>query len=310
MNHEVKNMQRRHLLLASLGAVACGGDPGSDPELELQPLGAEPGIIPIVIPGDSTAMGTGDPTTKGGWVFRHISRIVTEFGPAHPFRFVGTNPVRGFLGKHWTEGHGGLEYKPPAQWGSLAAGATVDNIDQALLNKPISKIGTGQRMFGSDGYHRGVKLVIWAFGANNVNNYKESAATAMSMWLASLVRVREQLNEPGSSPSARIALIPSLWDWGGNTPAVAALNHQKVLETRALIPDMISTFNALYPDQPLITGFDGYSAIGPWSTTQFKDIVHPNELGYDRHAFAPLVGPGSIEVMMPIYRQLYLELNP
>ncbi len=300
-------MFSRRLLIASL-LVGCTGedmayrglprevswtrsdrdweDPGYD---SLVPSDA----INIVAFGDSGTQGFGDDVAQGGWVSRVIDQIVATYGAGHRFRWRGTNAVRGYIGTHYTEGHGGLEFKPESEWGSMAEGASVDNVDQALLNKPIDGDGTGRPMFGLSGYHQqNLHLLLWGVGAGNVNNYEQTAEEVMTMTLASLRRGRDEVNE--LSQNCLIYFSPSLLDWSGATPEAAELNHQRVLEQIALLPDLVSDFNALYPSQPLIVGASWYDAIGPYNAINYFDTVHPNEAGYD------LLGAAQWAALAPV----------
>ncbi len=171
-------------------------------------------------------------------------------------------------------------------------------------------------MFGNDGYHRNVALVVWCPGAGNINNYAQTPADVTALVLDSLILCRNLLNE--ADYDCPIAFSPSLLDWGGTTAAGAALNHTRVLDFNALVPGMVSDFATVFPAQPLITGMSWYDCYGLWSDPvpndfgwpnptvpgQAHDIVHPNELGYDMLSTIPLVGPGFVDFLMPVFANL------
>jgi hypothetical protein len=291
-------MRRRSVLYAALLALGCGEEDGMRRGGERFSRGrvannyipgpgydafSPAGCKNIVFLGDSTTQGVGDVSGQGGYPFRLLNYLIPTYG-ANKFRFRGTNPIRGYLSSHFTEGHGGY---------------SIEQLTAALDNKPINGNPTGQKMFGLGGYHQNTHLVVVAWGANNMNDYSQTPAQLDAVHRAGLWKLRKQLNE--TSPSCLIATMGGYLDWGG-----ISQNHDKVLAGNALFPQMILDFNAAFPGQSLISGPNWYDWLGPYDVNNYAaaSIVHPNEIGYDRIVTTPAAGPGLLAFLQPTFAAL------
>jgi len=187
------------------------------------------------------------------------------------------------LSTHFTEGHGGY---------------SIENLTEALDNKPISGNPTGQRMFGVGGYHQNTHLVISAVGANNMNDYNQTVQQLDTAHRTFLWKLRNMLNE--NNTACKIAVLGSYLDWGG-----ISQNHDKVVAGNAVFDQMIADFNAAFPTQTLVSGYKWYDALGPYDPAYYaSSIVHPNELGYDRVVNTPLSGQGMLTFLQPTFAAL------
>lgn len=221
----------------------------------------------ILFYGDSLDNGSTDEENEGGIPGRAYDLLVAEFG-AGSVQMVGQFAIENHSGQ-FHEGHGGQESQ-----------ALLDGVDNLLVGSG-SALPSNLPLTGYLGRHQALDIFIDNGGGGDVNDHLDPSVWA-ALQLARLIRIRERLNQ--TSPNCVIVVGGGCTDWGGATGPEAAANHQSVLDYNAVYPaEVVAPFNALYPSQPLVEGWDWYNVTGLYSvngpTYWGSDIVHFNAAG-------------------------------
>lgn len=223
--------------------------------------------IRAIFYGDSLDNGSTDEGNLGGIPGRAYDLLVAHFG-AGSVQLVGQYAVENHPGQ-FHEGHGGQESQ-----------ALLDGVDNLLVGSG-GALPSYLPLTGHRGRHQRLDIFIDNGGGGDVNDHRVPTVWA-NLQLQRLIRIRERLNE--TSPNCRIVVAGGCTDWGGADAPTAAANHQSVLDYNAVYQShVVAPFNALYPSQPLVEGWDWYNVTGLYSVNGplywGSDIVHFNGTG-------------------------------